>query len=256
MTKKDHNIEVLLRFYEELNDYLPIEKQKKDIFLTTSPHQTIQALILACGIPDAEVDLVLVNGRSVPFSYVVKHLDRISVYPKFESFDISAETKLRKKPLRDLRFILDVHLGKLAKYMRMLGFDSLYQNDYTDNQIIMISKKTGRVILTRDKALLKSKAVSRGYLLKNTEINSQIKEVVDRFQLLSLAKPFSLCLSCNLPVKRVEKESLKETLPPLIYSQFTEFSKCPGCGKIFWKGSHYSAMKRFIQALEEGEKEP
>lgn len=243
-------VQIFLRFYEELNDFLPPGKKKREFCEKSEGPKTIKQVINLFGIPDSVVDLVLVNSRSVPFSYLISDGDRISVYPKFESFDISAITKLRAKPLRSLEFILDVHLGKLARYLRMLGFDALYRKDYTDFEIIYLSKETGRIILTRDLDLLKSKHVSRGYLIKNTDLSGQIKEVIERFNLLSLINPFSLCLCCNSKVQKIDKEYVRGKISPEIYSDFNEFSICIGCGKIFWKGSHYQSMLKFIEQIK------
>ncbi len=241
---------VLLRFYEELNDFLPAEKRKKSFSERIEGTKSVKQVIDAFGIPDSAVDLVLVNGHCVPFSHIIKDGDRISVYPKFESFDISTVTKLREKPLRRLDFVLDVHLGKLAKYLRLLGFNTLYHNSYSDHQIILLSEKTGRIILTRDKALLRSKQGSRGYLVKTTDPDKQIIEVIDRFDLLSSINPFSICLSCNSNVQKAEKQWVKDNISPDILSQYNEFTFCTGCGKVFWKGSHHQAMTRFIEKIK------
>lgn len=247
---KPMKIHVFLRFYEELNDFLHPENRKKTFLSIIDTPKTIKQLINSFGIPDVEVDLVLANSHSVPFSYLLKDGDYVSVYPKFESFDISSVTEIRNKPLRNLNFILDVHLGKLAKYLRMLGFDTLYQNNYTDQHLIRLSKESGRVLLTRDKALLNVKQVTRGYWVKNNNAINQIKEVVNRFHLLPLAKPFSRCLKCNAKVQNIDKRLLKNIVSPNIYSQYSEFSECTGCGNVFWKGSHYRSMVRFIEKLK------
>jgi len=119
-----------IRFYEELNDFLPLERRKVDFSHEFQRRASIKDLIEALGVPHTEVDLILVNGASVDFSYIVRDGDRISVYPMFEAFDIQTVSRVRPQPLRVIRFVLDVHLGKLARYLRLLGFDTLYRNDY------------------------------------------------------------------------------------------------------------------------------
>jgi len=118
------NILVSIRFYEELNDFLPLKRRKQEFSLSVKGSPSVKHLIESLGVPHTAVDLILVNGRSVPFTYTLQDGDLISVYPAFEAFDISTVSKLREKPLRTLKFILDIHLGKLSKYLRLLGFDS------------------------------------------------------------------------------------------------------------------------------------
>jgi uncharacterized protein with PIN domain len=247
---KEKLIQISLRFYEELNDFLLPEKRKKEFYQKFNCSDTIKHVVSSFGIADYLVDLVLVNGQPVPFSYLINDGDRISIYPKFESFDISKVTKLRQKPLRTLRFIADVHVGKLARYLRMLGFDTLYENDYDDSRIVAISLETDRIILTRDRGLLTSKEATRGYLVKNIDLKEQIREVISRFDLLTLINPFSLCLSCNSKVRKIDRKDVQEKIDPGIYEQFDEFSSCPDCKKIFWQGSHYRSMSNFIEQIK------
>ncbi len=145
------------RFYEELNDFLPAEKKKIEFIYNFSGNPAIKDAIEAVGVPHTEVDVILVNGQSVEFSYQLQDDDVVSVYPTFESFDVSKVTHLRNKPLREIKFIVDVHLGKLARYLRMLGFDTLYKNNYSTTEILKIAKAQKRIILTRSVALLKNK---------------------------------------------------------------------------------------------------
>ena len=118
------------RFYEELNDFLPKEKRKKRFEHNFIDRASVKDVIESFGVPHTEVDLIIVNGESKNFSYIINDGDDISVYPVFESIDISNLQKLRPEPLREPKFILDVHLGTLARYLRMLGFDTNYRNDY------------------------------------------------------------------------------------------------------------------------------
>ena len=154
------------RFYAELNNLLPVNQRFRDIRQVFQGNQTVKHLIESLGIPHTEIDLILVNGNSVDFSFVPKEGDHVSVYPVFESFDISTLNHLRPIPLRDLRFVLDGHLGRLAAYLRLLGFDSLYHNDFSDEELAQISDNEKRILLTRDRGLLKRSQVTHGFLLK------------------------------------------------------------------------------------------
>ncbi len=156
-----------LRFYAELNDFLPAEDRHQPVERPVHGRPSIKDLIEAAGVPHTEVDLVLVNGESVDFAYPVRDGDRISVYPVFESMDIAAVTRVRPEPLRELRFVLDVHLGRLAAYLRLAWFDAFYRNDVDDAELARIAAG-GRVLLTRDQGLLKRRAVQRGYWLRAT----------------------------------------------------------------------------------------
>ena len=237
------------RFYEELNDFLPDKHKKTDFFYSFVGNPSVKDAIEAIGIPHVEVDLILVNGNSVPFSYRLNKDDRISVYPVFEKLDITNVTHLREKPLRITRFILDVHLGKLAKYIRLCGFDSLYRNDLEDNEIIEISVKEKRIILTRDVKLLKHGRVTHGYWLRSQDPKEQILEVINAFHLKDQINEFSRCIECNDQLSAVDKHSIRDSLEPLTMKYYDIFYKCKGCKKVFWKGSHYRQMQKFIRYL-------
>ena len=155
------------RFYEELNDFLPAEKRKIKFEHSFVDRTTIKDMIESLGVPHIEIDLILVNGKSANFSYLVKDKDEISVYPVFESLDISDVQHLRPNPLREPKFVLDVHLGKLARYMRMFGFDTAYKNNFADDDLIKISLNEKRTILTKDKEILKRNDVTHGYWVRN-----------------------------------------------------------------------------------------
>jgi uncharacterized protein len=241
---------VFFRFYEELNDFLPEENKKKRFTHQYIDRTSIKDLIESFGIPHTEVDLILANGRSVSFKYLINDGDNISVYPVFESFDISEFQHLRPKPLREPKFICDVHLGRLARYLRMIGFDVTYRNDFTDDEIVCVSLGERRAILTRDRGILKRNEVSHGYYLRNTKIEEQVKEVLKRFDLQKSIKEFSRCIECNELLKPTKKESILNQLPLKVSQTQTEFHQCPVCKKIYWKGTHYHLMNDFIQSLK------
>ncbi|MBW2092340.1 MAG: twitching motility protein PilT [Deltaproteobacteria bacterium] len=176
-------INVSIRFYEELNDYLPLEKQKREFSASIEEALPVRLLIESCGVPSAEVDLILVNGKPVPYSYELKKNDRISVYPVFETFDIAGVSKLREKPLREPRFIVVAHLKKLGDYLTMLGLDTKYQAGSTTKELLNLARAEKRIILTGDKNLLKLRETVRGYWIRNTEPVKQLEEVLEYFDL-------------------------------------------------------------------------
>jgi uncharacterized protein len=242
---------VYIRFYEELNDFLPQNKKKLRFPNEFKGRVSVKDLIESLGVPHTEIDLILVNSNPVGFNYIVKENDEINVYPVFESFDIKEVQHLRPQSLREPKFISDVQLGSLTKYLRMLGLDVIYKNSYAGNEIVMISKNETRAILTKDRELLKRNDVSHGYWIRNLDVISQVKEVINRFQLNSLANPFSRCIKCNTLLVKTEKKDIIEKLEENTRNLFNEFFICPLCERIYWKGSHYQEMVKLINEIRE-----
>jgi uncharacterized protein with PIN domain len=239
--------EARFRFYAELNDFLPPDRRFTEFAHTFPDAATVKDRIESLGVPHTEIDLILVSGEPVDFAYRVRNGDRISVYPVFESFDIAGLARLRPEPLREPRFVLDVHLGRLAAYLRMLGFDTHYRNCLQDAQLAAISRDQHRILLTRDIGLLKRSAVTHGYFLRETDSRRQAEEVVRRFDLARLVRPFSRCMQCNGALAAVAKESVSALLPPRTAELYDEFQQCPDCGRVYWKGGHYRRMRQWIE---------
>lgn len=241
---------ITFRFYEELNDHLKPAFRKKNVMLRYHFGQTVKDAIEKLGVPHGEVDLILANGHSVGFGYRLKKGDYISVYPVFESFDISPVIRLHPEPLRVVRFILDAHLGKLARMLRLLGFDTLYRNDYKDEEVIRLASEEKRIILTRDRGLLMRREVTHGYFLRNIHPFKQLQETVTRFQLKNHIKPFARCAVCNGEIIPARKETVLDKLPENTAKYYNGFFICSSCGKVYWKGSHYERLKKRIEDLE------
>ncbi len=238
------------RFYEELNDFLPPEKVKTEFSHEFNGIVSVKDMIQSFRVPHTEVDMILVNRKSVGFDYIVSDGDRISVYPVFESFDIQQVQKLRPRPLRNPKFILDVHLGKLTRLMRMIGLDTLYRNLLDDEEIVEISIDERRTILTRDIGILKRNKAEHGYWIRNTDPNKQIIEVINRFQLKENIKAFSRCISCNSGLVEIAKEDYSEQIPEKVFKYYEKYYRCEGCGKIYWKGSHYDGMLKILDQIK------
>ncbi len=241
---------VHFRFYEELNDFLPKKRRKTEFSIDFHAHSTVKDTVESIGVPHTEIDLILVNGESVDFDYIVQPDDRISVYPVFESFDISPVTHLRPEPLRQTRFILDTHLGKLARYLRLLGFDTLYENYFEDGELAELSAAGDkRILLTRDHGLLKRKQVTHGYFVRNDQPEAQVREVIQRFDLYRSAQPFTRCTKCNGVVRVTGKENIIGCLPHGVAERFDEYWYCDQCQRVYWQGSHYDRMQKMVNAL-------
>jgi len=220
--------------------------------LTLAEGATVRTLLETAQVPESEVDLVLVNGEAVTIAHVLAEGDRVSIYPVFESLDIGTVTKLPERPLRVTRFVLDTHLGKLCSFLRMLGFDSLYQNAWTDAELVRLSIEEQRVLLSRDRQLLECDRLNRAYGVRATDPQRQLVEVLCRFDLASSVHPFSRCMQCNSALIAVAKEAVIDKLPPKAAEFHNEFVRCPSCDRVYWRGSHYARMARFTdRVLEE-----
>ncbi len=241
------------RFYAELNDHLPPEQRYRGVERRFGVPGTVKDMIESFGVPHTEVDLILANGDSVDFAYRVQDGDHISVYPVFESLDITPALRVRPRPLRDLRFVLDVHLGKLAAYLRMLGFDTAYRSCSSDMELVQISAGERRVLLTRDRGLLKHSAVTHGYWVRETDSRRQAAEIVDRFDLAGSLRPFTRCMACNAELRPASKERVRSRVAPRIADLYDDFQECPQCRRVYWKGSHYARMQRWVQELRGAE---
>jgi uncharacterized protein with PIN domain len=231
-------IRVSLRFYGDLNDLLfgsfngPIVKRH-----LPSP-TSVKDLIEGCGVPHTEVDLILANNRPVDFSYIIEEDQQISVYPFFNHLDIPASERLQKPTLANHRFLADTNLGKLARYLRMSGFDTAYIREQSDKEIISQMLGEQRALLSRDRKLLMHKVIEYGYLPRSDDPAEQLREVCRRFDLFDDVNPFSRCPNCNGLLQSVSKEDVIDQLEPLTKRHFDTFSQCPDCGQIYWSGSH------------------
>ena len=233
---------VALRFYAELNDFLREVHRQKRFEIALNRRTSVKDLIESLGVPHTEVEIILANGKSVDFSYIVKARDDLSIYPMFESVDVSPVLRLRDTPLRDIRFVLDCHLGRLARYLRQFGFDTLYRNDYTDDELAETSARDHRVLLTRDRSLLKRSIITHGYFIREFDPRRQLDEVIRRFDLRNQIIPFGRCTRCNGIVEAVDKKQIEHALEPKTRRYFEDFWQCTGCGQIYWEGSHVKHM--------------
>jgi uncharacterized protein with PIN domain len=237
------------RFYSSLQDFLPAARRDWPVTAAFEDGQSIKHLVESLGVPHPEVDLLLANGRSVSFEYRVQDGDQISAFPLFTSLDVSSLSQVRPAPLPGPRFVLDNHLGRLASYLRILGFDTLYRNDFEDSVLVRTAVEDGRALLTRDQDLLKRREVSHGYWVRAKEPTDQLEEVVWRFSLAGLAKPFSRCPRCNALLEEVPKKEVEDRLEPKTRRYYRHFARCAGCGQVYWQGSHWERLQRWLSPL-------
>ena len=242
-----------LRFYAELRQLLPRRLRDGRVSHRLIETQTVKDLIESYGVPHTEVEIVLVDGRSVGWDHRPRSGARVSVYPVFEALDVRPLVRLRPEPLRETRFVLDGHLGSLSRRLRLLGFDCRYAAAAADDELVESSVRERRILLTRDRFLLRRKAITHGYLVRSDRPAIQVQEVVRRFQLSSSIEPFTRCPACNASLAPVEKSAIAHRLPPGTRRTYDEFQTCPGCGRDYWRGAHHQRLLRLVEAARAAE---
>ena len=236
------------RFYGELNDFVAPARRQREFACPCAQKATTKHMIEALGVPHTEVELVLVNGTPALFEQLLRDGDRVAVYPRFASLDVATLPRLRGPPSAAPRFVADAHLGGLARMLRMAGFDTVYDNNIGDDQVEALAIIDARVVLTRDRELLKRRGVVHGRYLHALRPADQLLEVVDRFSLRDSAAPFTLCLHCNAPLRAVDKALVLDQLPDAVRAHHQEFSTCDLCHRVYWKGSHWKRMSALLEA--------
>ncbi len=237
------------RFYAELNDFLPRRRRDAAFVVSFEHRASIKDMIEALGVPHPEVEVLLSHGAPVNWSYVVRDEDEIEVYPRSTAPDIPGELRVGPPLLADARFVLDAHLGKLAAYLRLLGFDTLYRNDFDDPDLARISAEEGRILLTRDRNLLKRSIVVHGYFVRETAPRRQVVEILQRFSLFAALATYQRCIRCNGLLRLVDKESIEHRLAPKTRLFYEDFQICTQCDQIYWKGSHFEPLQQFIEQV-------
>ena len=238
---------VEVRAYAELNDFLAPELRGATVRRPFRPHQTVKDVLEAMGIPHTEIDLILVNGDPAEFDHRPTAGDRIAAYPMFEALDVGSTTRLRPVPLRDPRFVVDVNLGRLARLLRVLGFDVWWSSYADDATLARISREEQRILLTRDRGLLKRRAVTHGLFVHSQDPEEQTLEVIRRLDLGRRLAPLTRCLHCNGTLAAVDKHEVIDQLEPLTRRYYEEFSRCVECGRIYWAGSHHAKLLGLVE---------
>ncbi len=240
------------QFHSEFDPFLAKDHRRTPFEYRFEAGQSVKHLVEAAGVPHTEIHHILVNGKPVDFSYQVQETDFVQVYPYRDPGDfppLISPPELGQAGSNP-GFILDNHLGKLASYLRVLGVDCLYRNDYQDEYLARVSQNEKRILLTRDQRLLMRNAVYRGYWVRSKMPRQQVKEVVERFDLYRDLHPFQRCVKCNTILQPVAKEKVFDRLEPLTQRYFHEFHICPNCQQIYWQGSHYTRIMAFIDEIK------
>lgn len=241
-------IAVTFRFYAELNDFLAPEARGTVIETSYVVSPSVKDAVEALGVPHVEVDLIVVNDEPVAFDYRLKPGDRVAVYPVFEALDIAPTSRLGRPPLRCPRFVADVHLRKLSRLLRLMGLDVLHSPTFTDPELVEVSVQARRILLTRDRALLKHGRLTHGYWVRSVHPRQQAVEVVRRFDLAGEVRLFTRCPRCNGVLEPVAKEDVLPRIPPRTAAWVDDYVVCTSCGKLYWHGTH---VDRIRSALDE-----
>jgi uncharacterized protein with PIN domain len=241
----------LVRAYGPLNDFLSPAQQHRAVAVWFNGKTSVKDLVEGLGVPHPEIDLLLVNEEPAPFDRLVQDADRVAVFPRFHQFDITGLSAVRPPDAAPIRFVLDGHLGKLARRLRLVGLDAICPAHAADEELAGLSCRQGRVLLTRDRVLLKRRAIARGYFVRETDAQRQLVEVLQRFGPVPTA-PFSRCLACNTELRAAPKSAIESSLPEGVREQYSCFHTCDGCGRIYWPGTHWRRLSQVAErALEE-----
>lgn len=236
-------------FYGALEYFLHTSQQGKPISYGFAQRNSVKDAVESIGPPHPEVKLIIVDGVSVGWDYVVHDGDEIHVYPDFQAIAVDNPVRLTPPYPGRPRFILDTHLGRLASYLRMLGFDTLYRNDYPDDELARVSAEEDRILLTRDLGVLKRGIVTYGYFVRETNPRLRLHEINQRYNLVMHAQPFKHCMKCNGLLHPVPRQSVADHLPPDVVQLYDTFHQCDECQQIYWKGSHYQKMEQIIAEI-------
>jgi len=240
----------VLRFYAELNDFLPPGLRGGGLDCTPAPQHSLKHLVESLGVPHTEVALVLVDGRPGSLREHVHGAARVAVFPAFRRLGPLAadgEDVVDSRP--EPRFIADVHLARLARMLRFAGYDTLWRPDWQDVELAARARADARIVLTRDRDLLMHRDVERGCHLRDAAPAAQLAELVRRLGLdLRGRLRAGRCLECNLVLQPVGKAEVAAELPEGTREHFERFWRCPGCGGVFWCGSHWKRMRATLDA--------
>lgn len=236
-----------LRVYGDLVDFVDGDRTGHVLVPIGAP-RSVKDVIESAGVPHPEIALLLVDGASVDFAHLVRGGERITAYPAFHNIDVAAVSRVAP-PSPAPRFVCDVHLGKLARRLRLLGFDTWYRTDADDDQLASVAAGSERIMLTRDRELLMRKVITHGYCPRSNDADAQTAEVLHRFGLLDALEPLSRCARCNGLLAPVDKDRVWELLPPRTRVEHDRFVQCERCAQVYWPGSHTVRIADFVAAL-------
>jgi len=242
---------VTIAVHGDLADFLPPGHRAGELHRPFQGRPAIKDVLEAAGVPHQEIAAITVNGEPAGFERHLADGDRVEAWPAGEAAALGLVPAVAAMPedADPPRFVLDGHLGRLAAYLRMLGFDTWYDNHADDGRLAAVAAGEGRILLTRDRGLLKRAAIRRGALVRSDRPVEQLVEVARRFGLASGWQPFGRCLRCNAVLEAASRGEVLDHLLPLTRIYYADFFRCPGCDAVYWKGSHHARMARLIERV-------
>jgi uncharacterized protein with PIN domain len=235
-----------IRCYAELNDFLPGPRRQRAFRYRFTVPGSVKDALESLGVPHPEIDLLLVNGEPVGFEHLLADGDRVAAYPAFRRLEVSDTSPVHLPPPAEIRFALDAHLGRLTRHLRLLGCDASHSPEASAAALAASASAEDRILLTRDLDLLKRSVVRRGYRVRATDPRAQAVEVVRRFDLAARMEPFTRCLVCGERLGSATTAEAARRVPPAVAEHQTEYLSCPGCGRVYWKGSHYRRLAALV----------
>jgi uncharacterized protein with PIN domain len=236
---------VTARFYAQLNDFLPRARRGIRFVHHLVAPASVKDVIESLGVPHVEVVLFLINGAPAAFSALVDDEDDVAVFPVFRALTLDPSLRVGTVPPPPIRFALDTHLGRLASLLRLAGFDAVMRQD--DDALADVGARESRVVLTRDVALLKRRIIAFGYWVRHTDPEWQLAELLDRFDLVDRLAPFTRCTECNTPLVDADAAAVADRLLPCTRAEHDTFRECPGCRRVYWKGSHFPHLQAILE---------
>jgi uncharacterized protein with PIN domain len=229
-----------IRFHGELVDLLRRELRVQPVELRIAPGATVKHAIETLDVPHTEFGEIEVDGKAAEPGRLLAAGESIEVFPARAGSDPTDG---------EARFLADAHLGALARLLRLLGFDTALAGDDADNELAERAQTELRIVLSRDRELLKHRRVLRGRLIRSLDPEDQVVEVLRRFGSEGALRPFTRCLECNSPLRPVGRALVEDRLPPSVAASHCEFKQCSGCGRVYWPGSHWNRLRARVDAI-------
>ena len=237
-------------FFGAVRDFLPAAWRSQAVDHRFLDRPSVKDRIETLGCPHTEVAHIRIGGEFTSLARRLCGGEQVEVYGDGASPPGAAPPALNARPLGEPRFVVDVNLGRLARLLRLLGFDTLYRNDYRDAEIASTAAAETRILLTRDRRLLMRRTVKHGYFVRADRPLVQIEEVLQRYSLAGLTHPFRRCTRCNGRVTAVTKAEILSRLEPRTRRYYDAFWQCSQCGQLYWEGSHMEGLGRLVTKLQ------
>ena len=238
---------ITLQFHRDLTFFLKRGHADGRVVRVLGEKTSVKDVIESCGVPHPEVDLILCDGAACGFAFQLNGDAAVDVFPISAPVDQHAADRLQRRNVS--RFVVDGHLGKLARMLRLLGFDTVYRTDADDAWLVQVAVESGRALITRDRRLLMHAVITDGYCPRSPYVDEQIVEVLRRFNLWSMMQPYTRCLRCNGMLEHVEKDAVLAELEPLTKIHYVEFRRCAACGHVYWSGSHFAKLEARVERV-------